>query len=95
MSAVSLFRRVCVNQIVDFFGANAAVTYNAPRRYRWTYFKLPKPGVDGKSYRRIIHFENEYTVKPLEVTNLAGRDPVSGTYCILLFFIDSHPFPCS
>ncbi|OWR49954.1 large ribosomal subunit protein uL2m [Danaus plexippus] len=37
----------------------------------------PKPGF-GKSYRRIVHFPEEYTVKPLEVTNLAGRDPVSG-----------------
>ncbi|CAG4943533.1 unnamed protein product [Parnassius apollo] len=37
----------------------------------------PKPGF-GKSYRRIIHFPNEYTVKPLDVTNLAGRDPVTG-----------------
>ncbi|XP_026750202.2 39S ribosomal protein L2, mitochondrial [Galleria mellonella] len=37
----------------------------------------PKPGF-GKSYRRIVHFTDEYTVKPLEVTNLAGRDPVTG-----------------
>lgn len=37
----------------------------------------PKPGF-GISYRRIIHFPENYTVKPLEVTNLAGRDPVSG-----------------
>ncbi|XP_072938504.1 large ribosomal subunit protein uL2m [Epargyreus clarus] len=37
----------------------------------------PKPGF-GKSYRRIVHFPEEYTVKPLEVTNLAGRDPVTG-----------------
>ncbi|XP_045501335.1 39S ribosomal protein L2, mitochondrial [Colias croceus] len=37
----------------------------------------PKPGF-GKSYRRIVHFPEEYTVKPLDVTNLAGRDPESG-----------------
>lgn len=37
----------------------------------------PKPGF-GKSYRRIVHFAEEYTVKPLEVTNLAGRDPETG-----------------
>ncbi|XP_038221883.1 39S ribosomal protein L2, mitochondrial [Zerene cesonia] len=37
----------------------------------------PKPGF-GKSYRRIVHFPEEYTVKPLDVTNLAGRDPVTG-----------------
>lgn len=37
----------------------------------------PKPGF-GKSYRRIVHFPEEYSVKPLEVTNLAGRDPETG-----------------
>ncbi|GAB0097902.1 Ribosomal protein L2 [Sergentomyia squamirostris] len=39
--------------------------------------ELPKPG-QGKSYRRIVHFPEEYTIKPLEVTNLAGRDPATG-----------------
>lgn len=37
----------------------------------------PKPGF-GKAYRRIVHFPEEYTVKPIEVTNLAGRDPETG-----------------
>ncbi|KAK5649289.1 hypothetical protein RI129_000318 [Pyrocoelia pectoralis] len=37
----------------------------------------PTPGY-GISYRRVIHYPEKYTVKPLEVTNLAGRDPVSG-----------------
>ncbi|XP_063626992.1 large ribosomal subunit protein uL2m [Cydia splendana] len=37
----------------------------------------PKPGF-GIAYRRIVHFPEEYTVKPLEVTNLAGRDPATG-----------------
>lgn len=37
----------------------------------------PKPGF-GIAYRRVVHFPEEYTVKPLDVTNLAGRDPVSG-----------------
>lgn len=47
-----------------------------------TYFageiEKPKPGVKGKSYRRIVHYPEKYTVKPLDVTNLAGRDPVTG-----------------
>uniref|UniRef100_A0A1B0DI44 Uncharacterized protein n=1 Tax=Phlebotomus papatasi TaxID=29031 RepID=A0A1B0DI44_PHLPP len=38
---------------------------------------LPKPG-QGKAFRRIVHFPEEYTIKPLEVTNLAGRDPKTG-----------------
>lgn len=29
-------------------------------------------------FRRIVHYPEEYTVKPLEVTNLGGRDPKTG-----------------
>ncbi|EFN89928.1 39S ribosomal protein L2, mitochondrial [Harpegnathos saltator] len=49
-----------------------------PRRYRFKFVDIPKPGVGGKSWRRIVHFKDKYTVEPLEVTNLAGRDPVTG-----------------
>ncbi|XP_058834756.1 large ribosomal subunit protein uL2m [Topomyia yanbarensis] len=37
----------------------------------------PKPGL-GKAYRRIVHYPEQYTVEPLHVTNLAGRDPETG-----------------
>uniref|UniRef100_A0A182YIQ6 Uncharacterized protein n=1 Tax=Anopheles stephensi TaxID=30069 RepID=A0A182YIQ6_ANOST len=37
----------------------------------------PKPG-GGKSYRRIVHYPEQYTIEPLNVTNLAGRDPKTG-----------------
>lgn len=37
----------------------------------------PKPGL-GVSYRRIVHYPEEYTVEPLKTTHLAGRDPVTG-----------------
>lgn len=37
----------------------------------------PLPGT-GKQYRRIVHFKDEYTVEPLKITHLAGRDPVTG-----------------
>ncbi|XP_014212845.1 39S ribosomal protein L2, mitochondrial [Copidosoma floridanum] len=50
------------------------------------YFKLvekPKPGVKGKSYRRIVHFKDKYTIEPLEVTNLGGRDPVTGRKVVI------------
>lgn len=39
--------------------------------------ELPKPG-NGKAFRRIVHYPEKYTVQPLNVTNLAGRDPVTG-----------------
>lgn len=42
----------------------------------YKFVEKPKPGL-GKAYRRIIHYPEKYTVKPLEVTNLAGRDPVT------------------
>jgi hypothetical protein len=38
---------------------------------------VPKPG-NGRSFRRIVHYPEKYTVEPLKVTNLAGRDPVTG-----------------
>lgn len=48
---------------------------------RHKYFRggveKPEPGY-GIAYRRIIHFPEEYTVKPLDTTNLAGRDPITG-----------------
>lgn len=37
----------------------------------------PKPGA-GQQFRRIVHFPEEYTVEPLKITHLAGRDPVTG-----------------
>lgn len=45
-------------------------------RYK-KYVEKPIPGY-GISYRRIVHYPEKYTVKPLDVTNLGGRDPVSG-----------------
>lgn len=46
---------------------------------------LPKIGT-GKAFRRIIHYEDQYTVKPLEVTNLAGRDPVTGKVAFYFYY---------
>lgn len=37
----------------------------------------PRIGV-GTAFRRIVHFPEEYTVQPLNVTNLGGRDPKTG-----------------
>lgn len=42
---------------------------------------IPLPSnVGGKAgkFRRIVHYPEEYTVKPLKITRLGGRDPVSG-----------------
>nr|XP_033340417.1 39S ribosomal protein L2, mitochondrial [Megalopta genalis] len=78
MSAVSLLRRVIVKQIADFSGVNATVSCYVPKRYKYKLIDLPKPDDPSKSYRRIVHYKDEYTVEPLEVTHLAGRDPNTG-----------------
>lgn len=83
MSVAALARRVFGQQISDFVGVIGALGSQVPRRYRWKLVQLPKPGENGKSYRRIVHFKDEYTVEPLQVTNLGGRDPVTGAVYII------------
>ncbi|KAG5890888.1 hypothetical protein JTB14_002827 [Gonioctena quinquepunctata] len=46
-------------------------------RHKAKYIEKPQIG-RGKAFRRLVHFPEEYTVKPLDVTNLAGRDPKTG-----------------
>lgn len=46
---------------------------------RFKHVEKPPHGVN---YRRVIHYPEKYTVKPLDVTNLAGRDPVTGRLVI-------------
>ncbi|XP_037934367.1 39S ribosomal protein L2, mitochondrial-like [Teleopsis dalmanni] len=46
-------------------------------RYKCKEVVKPKPG-NSVQYRRIVHYKDEYTVEPLKITHLAGRDPVSG-----------------
>ncbi|KAL0105048.1 hypothetical protein PUN28_016584 [Cardiocondyla obscurior] len=77
MSAAVLTRLVLGQQISNFTGLTASVFSHVPRRYKWKLVKLPEIG-HGKAFRRIVHFKDEYTVEPLQVTNLAGRDPVTG-----------------
>lgn len=79
MSAAMLARRVFCQQTSDFISLTASVLNQVPKRFRFKFVKVPKPGIDGKSYRRIVHFKDEYTIEPLQVTNLGGRDSVTGT----------------
>ncbi|XP_045467999.1 39S ribosomal protein L2, mitochondrial [Harmonia axyridis] len=46
---------------------------------RFKYVEKPPNGVN---YRRKIHYPEKYTIKPLDVTNLAGRHPVTGKLVI-------------
>lgn len=76
MSAVSLTR--CLFRVLNTPRIKQLPFRQLQERNVWIKVDKPEPGVGGKSYRRIVHFPEKYTVKPLEVTNLGGRDPVSG-----------------
>ncbi|XP_071866139.1 mitochondrial ribosomal protein L2 [Bombus fervidus] len=79
MSAMSLVARVFTRHSVNVCYKAASVPVQVqPKRNQWNLVKLPNPGEKGKSYRRIVHYKDKYTVEPLNVTNLAGRDPVTG-----------------
>ncbi|CAG9769377.1 unnamed protein product [Ceutorhynchus assimilis] len=46
-------------------------------RFKTKHVELPEIG-HGVAFRRTVHYPEEYTVKPLDVTNLGGRDPKTG-----------------
>lgn len=46
-------------------------------RFKAKIVEKPQIG-HGISFRRRVNYPEEYTVKPLNVTNLGGRDPVTG-----------------
>lgn len=50
----------------------------ARSKYIWNMPDLPKPGSGEGQFRRIVHYPEEYTIRPLNNTHLAGRDPISG-----------------
>ncbi|XP_029669742.1 39S ribosomal protein L2, mitochondrial [Formica exsecta] len=81
MSTTTLACRVFGQQISNLFSSTISVFSQVPRRYKWKLVKLPQIG-HGKAFRRIVHFKDEYTVEPLKVTNLAGRDPVTGRVAV-------------
>ncbi|CAH1405531.1 unnamed protein product [Nezara viridula] len=39
-------------------------------------------GAKSGTFRRIVHYSDKYTVEPLRITRLGGRDPVSGRVVI-------------
>lgn len=91
MAVSAVLRRFLGQTALDLtrFAAPVSCQIQQSRDY-WKPINKPKPGVQGKSYRRIVHFKDQYTVEPLEVTNLAGRDPVTGNSFSCFIF----PFFC-
>ncbi|KAJ8684332.1 hypothetical protein QAD02_020124 [Eretmocerus hayati] len=79
MSAATVLRRLFGQRSVHLSDLIAPATCQTQliREY-WKPKDNPKPGIPGEQYRRIVHFKDKYTVEPLEVTNLAGRNPATG-----------------
>lgn len=72
-SLAKLFQNLTITSLLK----TNVKTIVIPERTIYKFIKKPQPGA-GQAFRRIVHYPDEYTVKPLEVTNLAGRDPVTG-----------------
>lgn len=72
MSLISQFAKILTLSSLDTTSKNVVFI-----RQIYHHVEKPLPGT-GTSYRRIVHYPEKYTVKPLNVTNLGGRDPVSG-----------------
>ncbi|XP_050091450.1 39S ribosomal protein L2, mitochondrial [Anopheles aquasalis] len=70
-----LFQRIAISTVTKDVRQTAVRPISLESLER--YLNKPKPGT-GKAYRRIVHYPDEYTVEPLNVTNLAGRDPETG-----------------
>jgi len=73
-SLTKIFQNLKINNYL--LKANVK-TISISERTVASFIKKPEPG-KGTAYRRIVHFPKEYTVEPLPVTNLAGRDPLTG-----------------
>lgn len=78
-----LLQTLCISSASSSCHHLLAISTAAPfatpssTRSIYRHVEKPKPG-QGQAFRRIVHYPDEYTVRPLEVTNLAGRDPISG-----------------
>ncbi|XP_015173244.1 PREDICTED: 39S ribosomal protein L2, mitochondrial [Polistes dominula] len=79
MSALTLLRRVVGEQIFNSFAKSTPISCQLQsKRNRWKLVKLPEPDDPRTYFKRIVHYTDEYTIEPLKVTNLGGRDPVTG-----------------
>ncbi|XP_065081603.1 large ribosomal subunit protein uL2m [Ochlerotatus camptorhynchus] len=74
-SLARLFQNLAIKPLVNDVRVIAISSISTESLAR--VMNKPKPGT-GKAYRRIVHYPEQYTVEPLKVTNLAGRDPETG-----------------
>ncbi|GAB1865661.1 39S ribosomal protein L2, mitochondrial [Camponotus japonicus] len=81
MSTMMFACRVFGQEVSNFVSSTISVFSQVPRRCKYQLVKKPKIGA-GKAFRRIVHFEDKYTVKPLKITNLGGRDSATGRVAV-------------
>lgn len=67
----------CVLQTQNPSLIPVSTTFALQLRTKTKIVEKPTPG-NGRQFRRIVHFQDEYTVQPLKITHLAGRDPETG-----------------
>uniref|UniRef100_A0A1B0G4N6 39S ribosomal protein L2, mitochondrial n=1 Tax=Glossina morsitans morsitans TaxID=37546 RepID=A0A1B0G4N6_GLOMM len=77
MNMLSRFTANCVLQSQHKTVFNVLPIICGQVRSKTKEVEKPKPGL-GIQYRRIVHFKDKYTIEPLKITHLAGRDPVTG-----------------
>ncbi|XP_063989689.1 large ribosomal subunit protein uL2m [Diachasmimorpha longicaudata] len=81
MAACTVLRSIFTKNLSDILLLNSPAVcqvHQTRGTKSWRLIEKPKPGINGQAYRRFVHFKDEYTVEPLQVTNLAGRDPITG-----------------
>lgn len=76
---VDAFKKLCLSQSnLHFKVAGVCImSVRSKCKEKPKFVVIPKPGA-GQAFRRIVHYPKEYTIEPLKVTNLGGRDPKTG-----------------
>ncbi|XP_054734041.1 39S ribosomal protein L2, mitochondrial [Anastrepha obliqua] len=79
MNNLTRFLANCTLNATRYQLTNNTVSVTAALQVRGKckVIEKPKPGT-GQQFRRVVHYPDEYTVEPLKITHLAGRDPVTG-----------------
>ena len=72
----SCFLKLLDTGVHSSFNQSILPTTSITVRFRYKDIQVPKPG--SGYFRRVVHYPEKYTLKPIPYTNLAGRDPKTG-----------------
>ncbi|EEB19770.1 50S ribosomal protein L2, putative [Pediculus humanus corporis] len=77
-SLVKVFNKINLNCLdLHLCTAQSGLIFVRGLKEKRVFVEKPKPG-NGQQFRIKVHFPSEYTIEPLDVTHLGGRDPVTG-----------------